>query len=65
MKDLTAITYIGKKTGIIANFGKATYDFEWQKSLGIGNRKEEVRPDHARSLSRWKDRRGRKMFRIE
>ncbi len=62
---MIAITYIGKNSGFLAKVGKKKYDFEWQKSLGIGNRVSEIDPKHALILSNWKDRSGRKMFRIE
>jgi hypothetical protein len=63
--DLIAITYIGKNSGFLAKVGKRTYDFEWQKSLGVGGRQDEVKPEHAMILSRWKDRRGKKIFFLE
>lgn len=62
---LTAITYKGNNSGYIAKIGKRIYDFEWQKSLGIGGRQDEVKPEHAVILSRWKDRRGKKIFFLE
>ncbi len=62
----TAITYIGKNSGIVVKMGKRKYEFEWQKSLGIGKRAtNEVEPKHAEGLSRWKDRRGKRMFILE
>jgi hypothetical protein len=62
---MTAITYIGKNSGIVVALNKKQYEFEWQKSLGIGRANDEVDLKHAKSLSRWKDKSGRKMFRIE
>lgn len=61
-----AITYIGngKKSGIVVRMGKRTYEFEWQKSLGIGRATHEVEEKHAKTLSRWKDN-GKRMFILE
>jgi hypothetical protein len=63
--ELKAITYVGKNPGFIAKIGKTMYEFEWQKSLGVSNHSDDVRPQHAAVLSKWRDRRGRKMFIIE
>jgi len=63
--NLTGITYTGKPPGFIAKVGKTTYEFEWQKTQGIGSRKDEVNPKHAMILSKWKDRRGKKIFFLE
>jgi len=63
--ELKAITYVGKNPGFIAKIGKIMYEFEWQKSLGVSNHSDDVRPQHAAVLSKWRDRRGRKMFIIE
>jgi hypothetical protein len=63
--EFTAITYVGRKTGFSAKIGKRKYEFEWQKSLGIGRQKDEVDPDHAVILSRWKDKNSKRIFVIE
>ena len=63
--ELTAITYIGKGSGFVAKVGKNVYEFEWQKSLGVGTRADEIPEKHAKILSKWKDRRGKKLFIIE
>jgi hypothetical protein len=65
MAMYTAITYIGKTPGFIARVGKRTYEFEWQKSLGIGRRPEEVDFVHAVRLSKRRDRNGKKMLVLE
>jgi hypothetical protein len=62
---MIAITYIGRNPGFKAKVGSKIYEFEWQKSLGIGSKQDEVDPKHANVLSRWKDRSGRKMFILE
>lgn len=62
---MTAITYIGRNSGFCVKLGKRNYDFEWQKSLGIGKSHTEVDPRHATVLSGWKDKSGKKMFRVE
>jgi hypothetical protein len=61
----TAITYIGKTSGFLAKIGNKIYDFEWQKSLGIGKRIGEVHPKDADILFKWRDRVGQKMFILE
>ena len=62
---MQAITYVGPGHGKTVRLNDRIYDFEWRKSVGIGNRKDEVELAHAKKLSRWKDSRGRKIFRIE
>jgi len=59
------ITYIGRNSGYTAKIGSKVYEFEWQKTLGIGTRQEEVHPKHAQVFARWKDRSGRKLFILE
>jgi hypothetical protein len=61
----TSITYVGKTSGYIARVGDATYEFEWQNSIGVGNRKEEVPLEHAIKISRWRDKRGKCLFTLE
>jgi len=60
-----AITYIGKTPGILVKVNKKIYEFEWQKSLGIGGRSDEVDIDSALKLSKRKDKRGKKIFKLE
>ncbi len=60
-----AITYIGKGSGKIVRFKKKVYEFEWQKSRGIGRRLEEVELDHAIKLSKRKTKKGKKLFILE
>ena len=60
-----AITYIGKGSGKIIRFKKKVYEFEWQKSKGIGNRSDEVELDHALKLSKRKTKKGKSLFVIE
>jgi hypothetical protein len=60
-----AITYIGKGSGKIVRFKKKVYEFEWQKSKGIGNRSDEVELDHALKLSKRKTKKGKNLFVIE
>lgn len=62
---LRAITYVGRSPLKIVRFGKKSYEFEWQKSLGIGSRFDEVEFDHAKKLAKWRDKKGRKIFIIE
>jgi hypothetical protein len=60
-----AITYIGKNSGIVMSVNKKHYEFEWQKSRGIGARFDEVDINSALKLSKKKDHRGKKIFRLE
>lgn len=60
-----AITYIGKTPGIAVRVNKKFYEFEWQKSLGIGGREDEVDIDSALKLSKRRDKRGKKIFKLE
>ena len=61
----TSITYVGKTSGYTARVGGATYEFEWQGSLGVGNRKNEVPLEHATKIARWRDKRGKRLFILE
>ncbi|HIK67497.1 MAG TPA: hypothetical protein EYF95_05955 [Flavobacteriales bacterium] len=61
----TSITYVGKTSGFIARVKGATYEFEWQGSLGVGNRKDEVPLEHATNIARWRDKRGKRLFILE
>ena len=61
----TSITYVGKTSGFIARVGSAAYEFEWQGSLGVGNRKDEVPLEHATKIARWRDKRGKRLFSLE
>lgn len=60
-----AITYIGKGSEKVVRFKKKVYEFEWQKSKGIGNRSDEVELEHALKLSKRKTKKGKKIFIIE
>lgn len=62
---MIAITYIGKRPGFNVSIGNLEYEFERQKSLGIGKRKDEVSEKHAKILSTWKDKRGKSIFFLE
>jgi hypothetical protein len=61
----TAITYIGKTPGIVVKVNNKFYEFEWQKSLGVGGRSGEIDIDSALRLSKRKDGRGKKIFKLE
>ena len=61
----TSITYVGKTSGYTARVGSAAYEFEWQGSLGVGNRKDEVPLEHATKIARWRDKRGKRLFILE
>tara|TARA_R100001530_G_scaffold130629_1_gene101716 strand:+ start:153 stop:323 length:171 start_codon:yes stop_codon:yes gene_type:complete len=56
---------VGKTSGFAARIGGATYEFEWQNSMGVGNRKDEVPYEHAMKIARWRDKRGKRLFILE
>lgn len=60
--NYVTITYIGKNPGFIAKIGSKVYEFEWNKGLGIGGRKDEVHPDHVKKIANWRDKRGKRIF---
>jgi hypothetical protein len=60
-----AITYVGKNPGITVRVNKRFFEFEWQKSLGIGSRQDEVDIQSALKLAKKRDKKGRKIFRLE
>lgn len=62
---MKAITYVGHKTMYSAKVKNREYEFEWQKSIGIGNRFGEIRPEDATSLLKRRDSRGKKIFRVD
>ena len=61
----TAITYVGKTSGFTAKIGSTQYSFEWQNAVGVGNRKDEVPLEHATKIAHWRDKRGKRLFRLE
>ena len=63
--DYTTITYIGKTPGYVVKIENKVYDFEWNKSLGIGTRLGEVHPNHIKKIAKWRDKRGKKIFILE
>ena len=65
MSEYVAITYQGKLPGYTAYVGNRIYEFEWRKSVGIGNRADEVRLQDAMALAQFRDRRGKKIFFLE
>ena len=60
-----AITYIGRAPNKVVSIKKRVYEFEWQKSQGIGSRSDEVELAHALKMSKWRDKKGRKVFKLE
>lgn len=60
-----AITYVGKTPGITVRVNKKFYEFEWQKSLGIGSRSDEVDLDSALKLAKRRGPKGKKIFKLE
>lgn len=59
-----AITYIGKGSGKIVRFKNKVYEFEWQKSKGIGSNSDEVELEHAIKLAKRKSNK-KKIFILE
>lgn len=66
-QELIAITYIGKtRTGVYETRHKGiSYEFEWQKGVGIGGRRDEVPPMVALKLAKRKDRQGKRLFYLD
>jgi hypothetical protein len=60
-----AITYIGKTPGMVVRIKDNFFEFEWQKSVGVGGRKDEVDINSALKLSKRRDKKGRKIFKLE
>lgn len=60
-----AITYVGDRDTQCIKFNNSVYNFEWQKSLGIGSRNGEVHLTHAVLLSYSQDSNGKKVFILE
>jgi hypothetical protein len=60
--EYATITYVGKNPGFIAKVESNIYEFEWNKGLGIGRRIGEIRPEHAKKIAKWRDKRGKKIF---
>jgi hypothetical protein len=63
--EYVTITYIGKTPGYVVKLQDSVYEFEWNKSLGIGRKKNEVKPGHIAKIANWRDKNGRKIFRLE
>lgn len=61
----STITYVGKTPGYIVRIDKKIYEFEWNKSLGIGSKIDEVDPKHAKKITHWRDKRGKRIFVLE
>lgn len=60
--EYSTITYVGKNSGFIARVESRVYEFEWNKSLGIGRKTDCVKPEHAKKIAKWRDKRGKKIF---
>lgn len=59
------ITYIGKTPGFTVKLKSRIYEFEWQKGVGIGRRPDEVNPEHAQKIAKWRDKRGKRIFTLD
>lgn len=63
--DHSTITYIGKSPGYVVKLRSNIHEFEWNKSLGIGNRKGEIGVKDVSRIAKWRDKKGRKIFRLD
>ena len=63
--EYSTITYIGKTPGYVVKLGNTIYEFEWNKGLGIGNRLGEVNTKDRDRIAKWRDKKGRKIFRLD
>lgn len=61
----TTITYIGKEPGYEVKISGKVYSFEWMKGLGIGKRESEVDIEDSQKIAKWRDKKGRKIFRLD
>lgn len=61
----TTITYIGKESGYEVKISGKVYIFEWMKGLGIGKRESEVGIEDSQKIAKWRDKKGRKIFRLD
>jgi hypothetical protein len=61
----STITYIGKSSGYVVKLRNTVYEFEWNKGLGIGNRQGEVNAKDIEKIAKWRDKKGRKIFRLD
>jgi len=61
----TTITYIGKESGYEVKVSGKVYSFEWMKGLGIGKRESEVGIEDSQKIAKWRDKKGRKIFRLD
>ncbi len=61
----TTITYIGKESGYEVKISGKIYSFEWMKGLGIGKRENEVGIEDSQKIAKWRDKKGRKIFRLD
>lgn len=60
--NYVTITYVGKNPGFTVKIDTKIYEFEWNKGLGIGTRKDEIHPDHVKKIAKWRDKRGKRIF---
>ena len=63
--EYSTITYIGKSSGYVVKIRDTVYEFEWNKGLGIGNRQGEIRTKDIDRIAKWRDKKGRKIFRLD
>lgn len=63
--EYITITYVGRTPGYVAKVGSSVYEFEWNKSLGIGRRHGEVNSSDIPKIANWRDKKGRRIFRLD
>jgi hypothetical protein len=63
--EYSTITYIGKTPSYVVKLRSSVYEFEWNKGLGIGNRQGEVNAKDIEKIAKWRDKKGRKIFRLD
>lgn len=63
--EYITITYVGRTPGYVAKVGSSIYEFEWNKSLGIGRRRGEVNSSDIPKIANWRDKKGRRIFRLD
>ncbi len=63
--EYSTIRYIGKTPSYVVKLRNTVYEFEWNKGLGIGNRQGEVNAKDIEKIAKWRDKKGRKIFRLD
>jgi len=64
-KQTTTHVELSEKAGFVVKISGKVYDFEWMKGLGIGKRESEIGIEDSKKIAQWRDKKGRKIFRLD